>query len=215
MELILHRGGNRPGAVPADASADMIEADVHLFRGRLEVRHEKVLWPSTRLWDRWYVLPRLTPRRTLDDLLGSDATGPLLLDLKGVSPKLARAVVRAIDDRRPVTIASKSWWLLMPFRSVAGVRTFRSVGNRFELAVLRHLPTRCRPDGIVAHHRLLTATTVGELHHRAPAVWAWGARDRAEADRLGSWGVDGLIVDDLELLRELRFERDAGLDAGA
>jgi hypothetical protein len=203
VELIAHRVGNFPDVAEA-GPADLIEADVHLFRGRLELRHEKVLWPTARLWERWHVLPRRSPRRTLPELLEAGPPAPLLLDLKGVSPRLAHAVLQAVGEHRPLTVATKSWWLLGPFLAAPGVRTFRSVGNRLELALLRHLPSRLRPHGVVAHHRLLSASTVMRLRADVDAVWAWGARDRADAEELRSWGVDGLILDDVELIQELR-----------
>jgi glycerophosphoryl diester phosphodiesterase len=211
VELIAHRAANRPDGTERHGGADLLELDVHLFRGRLEVRHEKVLWPTARLWERWYVLPRGAARRSLHDVLRSDEGAHLLLDLKGVSPRLARSVVEAVGERRPLTVATKSWWLLRHFQAVPGVRTFRSVGNRFELALLRRLPSRLRPHGVVAHQRLLSASTVSALRSEVQAVWAWGAPDRAVAEQLRSWGVDGLILDDPQLLRELRRARDGGL----
>ena len=112
----------------------------------------------------------------------------------------------------PVT---KSWWLLRPFQSLPDVRTFRSVGNRLELAVLRRVPSRLRPHGVVAHRRLLSASTVRRLRADVAVVWAWGARDRADAEQLRSWGVDGLILDDLELIRELRVIGEDARGEGA
>jgi hypothetical protein len=214
VELIVHRAGNRPGAPGGRGGGDLVEADVHLFRGRLEVRHEKALWPTTRLWERWELIERGTPRRALQDLLDADASAHLLLDLKGISPRLARAVRGALGERRPVTISTKSWWLLRTFQAMPGVRTFRSAGNRLELAWLLRVPSRLRPDGIVVHQRLLSAAVVDRLRHHAPAVWAWGAQNQAEAERLRSWGVDGLILDDVDLVRQLRRERDADEVAG-
>lgn len=211
VELILHRGANRRGVDVAAGPADVVEVDVHRFRGRLEVRHEKVLWPSARRWERWYLLPRGAPRRELHEVL-ADTTAPLLVDLKGVRPSTARAVAGALASRRSLTVSTKSWWLLGAFRCRAEVRTFRSAGNRLELALLLHLPSRLRPHGIVVHQRLLHGGLVVRLHERAQLVWAWGATDRAAAERLRSWGVDGLILDDVELIRELRAGRRDGHD---
>ena len=55
--VIAHRAGNSLERLAgAGAVADVVEADVHLFRGRLEVRHAKTLGPFPRLWERWYLL---------------------------------------------------------------------------------------------------------------------------------------------------------------
>jgi hypothetical protein len=60
-ELIAHRVGNSLEEVAAAAGrADLVEIDVHLFRGRLEVRHAKVLWPTAILWEQWELVPRPT-----------------------------------------------------------------------------------------------------------------------------------------------------------
>lgn len=213
MEFIAHRAGNHPSGAAAAAVADVVELDVHLFRGRLEVRHEKRVWGTRRLWERWYLLPSDTPRWTLAEAL-ADA-GPdvhVLLDLKGVSPRVATAVAGEIGGRPSVTVSTKSWWLLRRFGSLDGVRTFRSAGNRLELALLLWIPSRVHPDGVVVHQRLLDAATVRRLRRRAGLVWSWGAADRTGVDRLAVAGVDGVILDDLELLGERRAERRSRRD---
>ena len=53
MELVAHRAGNDPAAMAdALAVADTLELDVHLLRGRLDVRHSKVIWPFRIYWER-------------------------------------------------------------------------------------------------------------------------------------------------------------------
>lgn len=208
MELIAHRAGNRPGEATSAVAADVVELDVHLADGRLEVRHEKRVWGTRRLWERWYLLPSDTPRWTLAEALAD--VGPdvhLMLDLKGVSPRVATAVAHEVAARPAVTVSTKSWWLLPRFGPLDGVRTFRSAGNRLELALLLHVPSRVHPDGVVVHQRLLDAATVRRLRRRAALVWSWGAADRTGVDRLATAGVDGVILDDLALIGALRAER--------
>ena len=50
--LVAHRAGNDPRSAraAAQAGADLVEADVHLRRGRLELRHPRRIGPV--LWDR-------------------------------------------------------------------------------------------------------------------------------------------------------------------
>ena len=52
---IAHRAGNSlAGLREANRlGADVIECDVHAYRGRLEVRHLKTAGPLPFLWDRW------------------------------------------------------------------------------------------------------------------------------------------------------------------
>jgi hypothetical protein len=72
--LIAHRAANTPSDVAAQwHAADALELDVHRFRGRLEVRHSKVLWPSAIRWDRWQIVPRSTVRVQFDEIVGSAA----------------------------------------------------------------------------------------------------------------------------------------------
>lgn len=204
-ELIAHRAGNDPDALRrAEVVADLVEVDVHRFRGRLEVRHAKVLWPFARLWERWTVLPRHAPRPSLRDVLvAADPSTHLLLDLKGVSPRLARTVLDLVRDREAVTVSTKPWWLLGPFRG-SGVRTVRSAGNRFELLLLLRFPVGRRVDGFGVHQRLLDQRLVDRLHRHVDVVFSWDVRDRQRADELIAWGVTGLILDDPELLADLR-----------
>ena len=208
VELIAHRAGNLVELVaPAVAVADGIELDVHLFRNRVEVRHAKLLlWPLSRLWEKWELLPRDAPRPSIATIV--DAIPPdvhVWFDLKGFTTRLPRAVHRAAGDRNPVTYSSRRWWILGWVRRHTPARTMKSVGNRFE----RWLVTRTRSGGelhgIVVHERLLRDGWLERLQRAAPTVIAWGAQDRSRADELVAAGESGLILDDHELIRSLRI----------
>lgn len=203
MEVIAHRYGNSVEAL-ADAEragVDAVEVDVHLARGRrLEVRHGKRLWPSKRLWEKWYLLPRETYVPDLHYIL--EATLPetaLWLDLKGPDPRLASAVRDLIGKRAPLTISTKAWWNLHQFRTTEGIRTIRSAGNRFELALLLWLPSRAKIDGAVVHRRLLTESVARRLLRRG-LLFSWAVPDVAAVDSLINLGVTGVILDDLGLM---------------
>lgn len=200
IQWVAHRAGNVVGgATDAARRADLVELDVHWHRGRIEVRHAKRLWFTGRLWERWYLLDRTTARLTLAEVLdGVDPALHLLVDLKGVTPRLSRAVRDALADRSGYTVATKSWWLLRSFRDDPRVRTLRSAGNRLRLAVLRWVHLPAGTDGVAVHHRLLTAPLVAELAARGQ-VFTWGVTDRRRAELLVGWGVAGIIVDDLAL----------------
>jgi glycerophosphoryl diester phosphodiesterase len=97
---IAHRAGNSLATLARaiTAGVDYAEADVWLYRGRLEVRHSKTLGPLPILWDRWFVrlMPPTTRRLTLTDLLTVRGNGRLLLDLKGRAEDLADAIADAL-----------------------------------------------------------------------------------------------------------------------
>src|SRR4051812_2190593 len=120
--IVAHRAGNdlellrrAEGVRPR-----LIEADVHLHRGRLEVRHLKTLGPLPVLWDRWYLAPASTPRLELAALLAAaGADTVLMLDLKGRNPELSRRVAAQLT--RPVIVCSRHWRLLEPLLGHPGV----------------------------------------------------------------------------------------------
>lgn len=211
VELIAHRAGNDPATVRRLAGeVDLVEVDLHAFRDRLEVRHAKVLWPTSRLWERWRVLPASHPRPSFAEVLAAVPPGAhLLLDLKGFTARVSRRALRQLGPEHQVTVSSKGWWLLRPFGR-RGVRTVRSAGNRVELWLLLRVPVGRRVEGYGVHQRLLTAPVAGELRRRRPVLFAWGVTDRATAERLAGWGVTGLIIDDEALLAELRGPAGVG-----
>lgn len=206
-ELIAHRAGNSTSTVgPASVVAHTVELDVHRFRGRLEVRHGKVLWPTGVLWEPWY-LDRGAERPTLDEVLATVPPGlGVWLDLKGFTRRLAEDVVVVVtggghDVGRSITASCRSWWVLVPARR-AGYRTLRSVGSRAQLWAARRVRWP-RADGHVVDQSLLDAGVVAALRARRPLVVAWGVRDAERGRTLLGWGIDGIIADDLGLLARL------------
>ncbi len=202
MEWIAHRAGNAADrAVAAAPVADAIEVDVHLFHRRLEVRHARALWPFARQFEPWYLLPRTAPRPPLDAIVAAvpDET-PIWYDLKGFTPRLARQVLATNGSRRPITLSCRSWWVLRPVRSTDGVRTMKSVNNR----LARWLVTRTRlgatDSGVVINQRLLEPGVLERLRTRACVVVSWGVDDATRARELIDAGIDGLIIDDLDLI---------------
>jgi glycerophosphoryl diester phosphodiesterase len=198
--VLAHRAGNDLDALrSAEAlGVDVVEADIHLFRGRLEVRHLKTLGPIRIYWDRWRLAGPGAVTLDLDTLL--EAAHPateLMLDLKGFNRRIGAAVLAALE-RHPearVTLCSRHWGHLTPFEGRPGVRLVRSVGSRSQLrAVWRHLASRPL-DGVALHRRLVTPAVAAELRARVALVMTWPVDTRESALRLAGWGVNGLITD--------------------
>jgi hypothetical protein len=195
--IVAHRAGNDLARLRAAEALELplVEADVHLFAGRLEVRHRKTVGPIPILWDRWELAPPWAPRLLLEQLLEATASGTeLMLDLKGHDRRLPGRVLAAIDAAgRPgrLTVCSQDWRLLEPLAAVPDIRVVHSVGNVRQLARLRRLPDT--PAGISIHERLLDAAVVAELRRRAALVLSWPVESVAQARRLAAWGVQGLI----------------------
>jgi glycerophosphoryl diester phosphodiesterase len=84
----------------------------------------------------------------------------------------------------------------------AGFRTWRTVGNRSELAPV--LDSGPLPDEAVSiRHSLLDRATVERLHAVVPSVVAWTVNDPARGRRLRGLGVDGVTTDRPRVLRTL------------
>jgi glycerophosphoryl diester phosphodiesterase len=206
--VVAHRAGNdlRRLRRAERVGVALVEADVHLFAGRLEVRHHKTVGRLPILWDRWELQPPWTPRLTLDRLLATAAEGTeLMLDLKGRNPALSAAVRGALEVTagRPVTVCSQRWPLVEALHDVAGVRVVHSVGGARQLAGLRALPAERRLDGISIHRRVLTHDVAAELHSRTEMLMTWPVTDAQEARELAAWGVDGVITEQFERLERL------------
>ncbi len=115
----------------------------------------------------------------------------------------------AREGERQVVVSSKSWWLLGGLTGTPNLRTFRSAGNRFELALLLWLPSRASTDGAVVHRRLLTPSVIERLTSRGP-VFTWSVTDRDTIDELEQKGIAGVILDDLDLVAPGRFPTEQG-----
>jgi hypothetical protein len=211
IELVAHRAGNDPTvAARAATVADRVELDVHLWRGHLEVRHAKRLWPTQRLWERWHLLPADVGRVSLGDVLATlDPSVPLWIDVKAVTPRLARRVVETLPPGRDVVASSKSRWALRPFRSRAGTLLAHSAGNRLELVVMRAWH-RLRPGDVdvwVVHQRLVDRRWIRDAFASGLRVYSWGCVDVGCVERLVSMGVTGLILDDVDSFAARRWTR--------
>ena len=206
--MVAHRSGNSLGALRAAETlgARTVEADVHLFRGRLEVRHLKTLGPVPLLWDRWTLASPWTGRLLVPELLRAVAPATeLVLDLKGRNRRLPErllAVLRPwLAQGRAVTICARSWPLLEPFADVERVRLVHSVGSARQLARLRRRLGARRIEGISIHERLLDPRRVRELRGVADLILTWPVNTVERARELAGWGVDGLISDRPDLVR--------------
>ncbi len=213
--LIAHRAANDLASLRAaeQQGARIVEADVYLHRGRLEIRHLKTAGLLPVLWDRWRLASAFAPRLLLPDLLG--ALGPsteLVLDLKGRDPRLAQAVLDVLDaaPRRPdLTVCARRWRLLETFHGRDDVQVVHSVGSPQQLDELRRRGGDLA--GVSIHERLLSPALVRELTSRAGLVLTWPVNTPELARRLLDWGVTGLISDRFALLAGELGAPDRGL----
>jgi glycerophosphoryl diester phosphodiesterase len=210
---IAHRAGNSlAGLRAANALAvDVIECDVHEYRGRLEVRHLKTAGPLPFLWDRWELAPASAPRLGLDELLRAGRHGTtFMLDLKGRRASTARSVAALLQevDDGPVLACGRHWPSVESLSSLPFVRPVLSVRNRAELARLRRrLPSSLPVYGVSVHRSLLDDALVTDLHDNVGVVMTWPVNTVMHLDSVLGIGVDGVISDEHDVLAELLARR--------
>jgi glycerophosphoryl diester phosphodiesterase len=200
--LVAHRAGNRLAdlKVAEELGASLVEADIKLHFGRLEVRHLKTVGPLPILWDRRELVAPWRSRLQLRELLL--ATAPeteLLLDLKGLRTRLGECVLEAIRPylrERRFTVCARRWQLLEPFAGLP-VRCIHSVGSERQLRRLRRRFAGRRIDGVSIHEQLVDRDSVASLRAIADVIMTWPVNRPERARELLRLGIDGLITDDV------------------
>lgn len=215
MLAVAHRSGNTVAGLRAalDAGVDLVEADVHAYRGRLEMRHLRSSGGLPFLWDKDLLVRRrnhpTVELREVIEALGGDHR--LMIDLKGLHPRLASSVaelLRSAVPDRALTVCTKSWGMLdafdVPVRLVASAASAGGLARlRRRLASVSHRPVH----GVSVRRSLLTPSLTRELHDATGMVLAWPV-DTAEAlQQARALGVDGVISKDLGLLAEVLADR--------
>lgn len=196
--VVAHRAGNDLARLQQaeQLGVALVEADVRLWRGRLEVRHLKTAGPLPILWDRWRLANPFAPRLELRDLLaGARPETELLLDLKGRDRRLAELVLDALPRDRRITICARDGRLLEPFAGREHVRLFQSVGSRRQLRAFLRRVDGLVLDGVSIHERLLDERVVAELRRRSSIVISWPVNTLQRAHELALLGVHGMISD--------------------
>lgn len=207
---VAHRAGNDGASLrrAARSGADLVEADLWLHRGVVELRHRRRAGPVT--WDRTGVgwgarLPGLEALLAGLAALGPGAPEPML-DLKGDDVRLSARVADALAGGHagPVTVCSRAWALLDPFIGRPGTRVLHSAGDERELAALRRRAATGRAgDGASVRESLIPPGGVRVLQDEIGPVFAWTLRDPARARALAAEGVAAVISSDLALLAGL------------
>jgi glycerophosphoryl diester phosphodiesterase len=206
LQVCAHRHGNDLELLSAaeHAGVDLVEVDIHLFHHELDARHEKTVGPLPLVWDRRRWPSWNPPRQRFGEILArAQPETTFYVDLKGWNRRLSKRVIAALDARPGYVVSARAWWLLHPFRAREGVRVLRSIGAPWQLQWFRLGHRLAAPGGVSIRSDLLSAEIVAQLKTRAEVVFAWRVTTYAHACQLEQWGVDGVIVDSLALVREL------------
>jgi glycerophosphoryl diester phosphodiesterase len=207
---IAHRAGNSLAGLHSanELGVDVIECDVHDYRGRLEVRHLKTAGPLPFLWDRWELTSSSAPRLGLAELLEADRHGTtFMLDLKGRRARAGRRVASLLHERdhaTPIMVCGRHWPSVDAMAHLPYVRPVLSARNRAELSrLLRRLAVGQGAHGVSVHRSLLDRAVVAQLLERVEVVMTWPVNDVAVMESLLDIGVNGIISDEVEVLRVL------------
>jgi glycerophosphoryl diester phosphodiesterase len=216
---IAHRAGNSLEALRAavDAGAHVLEADIHAYQGRLEVRHHKSAGPLPWFWDRkshgpvpllhdrFHLIHRSVPQLQLHEMMTAarDARA-VMLDLKGIG-RVGRAVAEHLHQdvpEVPILVCGPWWPSVDAFDDVPWARRVLSARGRTELVRLRRrLAAGRAPYGVSVHRSLLDRRVVGELHDHVELVMTWPVNDEAALEQVLAHGVTGVITDEPRILR--------------
>lgn len=214
--VVAHRAGNGLAQATAavEAGGDVLEADVWLYRDRLEVRHEKTLGPLPILWDRWSLS---TGRQRLELATLLDTIDPeieLMLDLKGYigsDPVIASRIAMLMDTHRPgrpFLVCSQNWRLLEAFRPFPAALIIHSIGNARQLARAWKRLERADHEAVSIQVRLLDAEVVRALKKRVATLLTWPINDADLLRTVLEWGVDGVTTDRLAIAEQVRAMRE-------
>lgn len=211
---IAHRAGNELSRLEEafQVGVDYAEADVWLYRGRLEVRHDKTAGPLPLLWDRWSLKPGWASRLDFDKLLvAASGRGRLLVDLKGGEDGLAEAVALSVERAAAADAVAfcGGWSHLDRLRGMLPqVPLFYTVGDLQRLAALRPRLGREEIPAVSIDSRILTGGIVSELSGSGVReIITWAVETPAAARQVLTWGVSGVISDSLALLASIRDGR--------
>lgn len=212
---VAHRAGNNLADLRAALAAgvDLVEADVHLYRGALEVRHRKAVGPHL-YWEHWTELNRrdslVVPQ--LHEVLAVAAGDPrLMLDLKGPSPAVAPQVAAALRNHAPgvpTAVCTKQWRMLDAFTGDGHIGRVLSANDPLQLARLRGRLRRERAYGVSIRLSLLTEAVVAELRQSTDRVLAFPVDTEEALARARRVGVTGVISKNLPMLREIVARRE-------
>jgi glycerophosphoryl diester phosphodiesterase len=144
-------------------------------------------------------------------LIGQTRAG-IMLDLKqgGMAEAIAAMLDEHADGRkviasgaghevlrlkrmRPTILAGRTW----PPKTAAGVPFLEHALGALRRAQLPGAVDQLLEgyDLLVAHHRSISPRVVAACHVRQRLVYAWTIDDPRRIERLGAWGVDGVISD--------------------
>ena len=209
--LIAHRAGNdiEEMSKAFAIGVDYAEADVWLYRNRLEVRHDKTAGPIPILWERWSLKPGWKRRLVLSEVIrAAIGRGTLYLDLKGVEKRLPAMVASELKlvGLTDVAFSSPNWWYLDKLKpDFPNAVLFYTLSNLERLEQFRPRLAAREISAIAINSNMVTKGVIDELRSAGVEdITTWGIYDREAAQAVFASGVNGVTSGNLELLAEIR-----------
>lgn len=208
-----HRAGNsRQAALAAiDAGADLLETDIWLHRGRLELRHEGRLGPTPILWEKWNSIPKRYKHFTLRDLLKETPDTTLLfLDFKGKHMGLGPAVLAELERTAPnrvIATCGRDYPQLQTIADAPNIITFYSVGTEEEWPVAQEYIAASPAPALSLIANMATEERIAWMKERYGVVVCWGVENVDDMQRLFALGIDGFTTDHADVLAHIREMR--------
>lgn len=194
---------------------DLLETDIWLHNGQLELRHRNTMGPIPLLWDRWSLRPGWGPRLLLRDLLEATSRDAMpFLDLKGEELDLAPEIVREVRRVQPgrhVVMCGRNWPQLDPVVAEPDVTIFYSVGDEEERSAVVPRLTRMEAPALSIRRELITPDFMARITYLGTTVIGWAVNTTGQARQLYDLGVDGFTSDNLDLLYRIAEQGPAAL----
>jgi glycerophosphoryl diester phosphodiesterase len=213
-----HRAGNdrKKALLAIEAGADLLETDIWLHKGRLELRHKQTLGPIPVLWERWSIAPGWTPRYTLPELL-NDAPDDILLflDFKGDEMDLGPEVLKELQRSSPnrvVAICGRNYPQLQTIADAPNILCFYSVGDEKEWPVAQELVAASDYPALSIKASLATPERMDWMNGVRGTVVCWNVKSEQQMRELWELGVDGFTTDDPALINRIRQVRESRKD---
>ena len=211
--LIAHRAGNDLKLLSKAfaAGVDYAEADVWLYRNRLEVRHNKTLGPIPVLWDRWSLRPGWKRRLYLSEVIrAANGLGNLYLDLKGDENALPAKLISELRliGASDLAFSSPVWWYLDELKpEFPKAALFYTVSSVERLEEFRPRLARREISAVAIKNAVVSKDVIRELRDAGVEdITTWGVDTREDARAAFASGLNGVNSKNLELLAGLRTE---------
>lgn len=212
---IAHRAGNSLAQAQAAlrAGADMLETDIWLQGGLIEVRHMHRFGPI--LWERWKIAPGWGHQLVLPELLTATPDDALLfLDLKGEDPALPSALLRELERSAPgrlVAACGRDYPQLDALRDHPDIVPFYSVGEVEEWTEAWPRLEAMRYPAVSLRFSLATPEVRERLHELDATVVCWGVETMAELTLLEEMGFHGATTENGALIAAINQRRSQSL----